>query len=128
MSTLARHIFVVDDEVMITESLTLILTREGFTVSSFNNPLEALARMKTTPPDLLISDVMMPQLSGIELAIQTTKAAPRCRVLLLSGHALTVGLVQAAKAVGHDFLVLQKPIHPAELLKEIERLKVRPHP
>ena len=49
------HVFVVDDEVQITQSLSLILSREGFRVSSFNNPLEALESMKTTSPDLLIA-------------------------------------------------------------------------
>jgi DNA-binding NtrC family response regulator len=128
VSTLVRHIYVVDDEVMITESLALILRRKGFMVSTFNDSLEALEQMKTVPPDLLISDVMMPQLSGIDLAVETAKAIPQCRILLLSGHMLTASLVQAAGAAGHNFLVLQKPIHPDELLSEIERIKVHPQP
>jgi DNA-binding NtrC family response regulator len=118
----AQHIFVVDDEVMITESLALILSRAGFTVSSFTNPLEALERMKIAPPDLLISDVMMPQLSGIDLAIQITRERPECRVLLLSGQASTLDLLHAARSRGHDFLLLQKPVHPGDLLLEIESL------
>lgn len=126
MSTLVRHIFVVDDEVMITESLTLILRREGFTVSPFTNPLDALERMKAAPPDLLITDVMMPQLSGIDLAILTRQVAPQCGILLFSGHLPSAGLVQRAKAAGHNFLVLQKPVHPDELLEEIQRLKIHP--
>ena len=120
MSMSGRHIFLVDDEVMITKSLGLILSREGYQVSEFNDPLEALERMKTTAPDLLISDVMMPQLSGVDLAIQTRKARPECKILLFS--ASTADLLKAARAAGHHFRFLQKPVHPPELLLELCQL------
>ena len=123
MSMLARQVsvvFVVDDEEMITRSLALVLGREGFDVSCFTNPLEALERMKTVAPDLLISDVMMPQLSGFELAMQTRKSRPECRILLFS--AVTSGLLRQTRKDGHDFRLLQKPVHPDELLLEIEML------
>ena len=123
MSQIARRIFVVDDEVLITQSLALILARRGFVVSSFNDPLEALEQMKTTPPDLLISDVMMPQLSGVDLAIRVRKLSPECRILLFSGQAGTADLLRAAHRDGHNFRLLQKPVHPNELLEEIDRLK-----
>jgi CheY-like chemotaxis protein len=118
---LARHVFVVDDEVLITKSLSLILSYEGFRVSSFNNPLEALERMKTTAPDVLISDVMMPQLSGVDLAIHTTESRPECKILLFS--ASTGDILQNARARGHHFRLLRKPVHPTELLQEIHQLK-----
>ena len=123
MSMLARQVsvvFAVDDEEMITRSLALVLGREGFDVSCFTNPLEALERMKTVAPDLLISDVMMPQLSGFELAMQTRKSRPECRILLFS--AVTSGLLRQTRKDGHDFRLLQKPVHPDELLLEIEML------
>jgi DNA-binding NtrC family response regulator len=128
VSRLSQHIFVVDDEVMITESLALILSRAGFTVSSFTNPLEALQRVEIARPDLLISDVMMPQLSGIDLAIQIREVHPECRVLLLSGQAATLDLLHAARKRGHDFLLLQKPVHPNDLLLEIESLNASSFP
>ena len=121
MSKFARHVFVVDDEVMITRSLALILSREGFRVSSFTNPLEALASLESTPPDLVITDVMMPQLSGIELAIRIRRSRPECEILLLS--AFTADLLEKTRAEGHDFRLLQKPIHPTELLLEINQLE-----
>lgn len=118
MSRHDRHVFVVDDEVQITQTLALILTREGFRVSAFTNPLEALESMKTTSPDLLISDVMMPQLSGVELAIRTSKSRPDCKILLFT--ASTADLLKNARANGHDFRLLRKPVHPSDLLQEIE--------
>ena len=114
-------IFVVDDEELITKSLGLVLGREGFDVSCFTNPLEALERMKTVAPDLLISDVMMPQLSGVDLAIQTRKSLPECRILLFS--ALTSDQLLKQRREGHDFPLLQKPVHPEDLLQHIEMLE-----
>ena len=69
-------VFVVDDEVVISKSLALILQRSGYTTRFFTDPLEALEHIRASPPDLLISDVAMPQLSGIDLAIQTQAHCP----------------------------------------------------
>lgn len=113
-------VFVVDDEELITRSLTQILRNEGFEVSPFTNPLKALANLKSAAPDLLISDVMMPELSGIELARATRKAVPDCRILLFSGAA--DDLLRDAGADGIGFRLLHKPLHPSELLQEIEAL------
>ena len=126
VSTLAREIsivFIVDDEALITKSLELILRRRGFKVSTFNNPLEAIEVMKTNPPDLLLSDVMMPQLSGVDLAILTAKLLPECRVLLFS--ASTADHLRRAREDGYDFRMLQKPVHPDELLDEIAQMEYR---
>jgi DNA-binding response OmpR family regulator len=114
-------VFVVDDEEMITSSLGVILGREGFDVFGFTNPLKALERMETVGPDLLISDVMMPQLNGIDLAIKTKLVRPECRILLFSAAASE--LSNEAWADGHDFRLLQKPVHPDELLREIAMLQ-----
>ena len=114
-------VFVVDDEEMITSSLGQILGREGFDVFGFTNPLHALERMETMEPALLISDVMMPQLNGIELAIQTKIVRPECRILLFSAAASEFST--QAWAGGHDFRLLQKPVHPAILLQEIAMLQ-----
>jgi CheY-like chemotaxis protein len=113
-------ICVVDDEATITRSLSLILSGEGYDVASFTNPLEALRHMRDNPPDLLITDIMMPQMSGVDLAICTARILPKCRILLFT--ASTEDLLHRARAVGHDFRLLQKPLHPEELLREIDRM------
>ena len=113
------RVFVVDDETVIANTLGVILRQQGFEAHSFSLPLEALSAAREMAPDLLISDVVMPLLSGIELAIQLREVCPDCKVLLFSGQAATVSMLEAARASGHDFEVLSKPVHPADLLKKI---------
>jgi len=62
----------------------------------------------------------MPELSGIELAIQMCELCPRCRVLLFSGQAATAQLLNAAREIGYTFESLGKPLHPADLLAKTE--------
>ncbi len=116
-------VFVVDDEVVISKSLALILQKSGYTSRFFTDPLEALEHIKADPPDLLISDVVMPQLSGIDLAMQTRAHCADCKILLFSGQASTTDLLGEARRLGHHFTLLPKPVHPADLLQEIRRLE-----
>ena len=122
MSEFKRHhcVFVVDDEHVIASSLAMILCHEGFDATPYTLPLDALKASCSKAPDLLISDVLMPRLSGVDLAIQVQKKCPGCKVLLFSGQAATAPLLEEARAKGHDFELLSKPIHPKELLKKIE--------
>ena len=113
------RVFVVDDEAVIATTLGMILSKQGFDAHPFHLPLEALRAAREEAPDLLISDVMMPLLSGIELAIQMREHCPDCKVLLFSGQAATSHLLEDARASGHDFEVLSKPVHPGDLLKKI---------
>ena len=112
-------IFVVDDEEVIASSLGMILLQAGFRVKAFSKPLEALQAAQLEAPDLLITDVVMPLLSGIELAIQVREHCPDCKVLLFSGQAATSQLLGSARADGYDFELLTKPVHPADLLARI---------
>jgi CheY-like chemotaxis protein len=66
----ALLIFVVDDEKLIASTLSLILAGSGFYARPFLDPLDALRAAQSTAPDLLLSDVVMPNMNGIELAIQ----------------------------------------------------------
>jgi CheY-like chemotaxis protein len=122
MSKRTNRIFVVDDEPVIATTLATILRQSGFEATSFTNPLEALESADAASPNLLLSDVMMPELSGIELAIRLQRKHPDCRVLLLSGQAATTDLLAAARAEGHKFEILSKPVHPKDLLAGIGRL------
>lgn len=116
-------VFVVDDEYVIASTLATILKQSGFEASSFADPLEALDAAKLNSPDLLISDVMMPQMTGVDLAIQLQQLAPQCRILLFSGQAATADLLQKARIEGHDFTLLSKPVHPTDLLSALRALK-----
>jgi DNA-binding NtrC family response regulator len=112
--------YVVDDEKVIAETLAMILMQAGFRARAFEDPNLALAAAaKGPPPDLLISDVVMPGMSGIQLAIQFRQIYPHCKVLLFSGQAASVDLLESAKREGHDFEVLLKPVHPSDLLAKL---------
>jgi CheY-like chemotaxis protein len=91
----------------------------GFSATFFTSPLEALSAAEAKSPDLLISDVEMPGLCGIDLAIQMKAQYPTCKILLFSGRPSTLDLLDAARARGHDFDLLLKPVLPRELLSEI---------
>lgn len=116
-----KRIFVVDDECLISGTLALILHIHGFEAIPYSSPLEALQAACNRAPDLLISDVVMPEISGIELAIQVQQHCPDCKVLLFSGQAATANMMESARAKGHDFEVLLKPVHPRDFLTKIQK-------
>ena len=100
-------VFVVDDEKLIAQTLAMILTQSGFAATAFEGPSQALEEAASGPaPDLLISDVIMPEMSGIELALQFRSEYPDRKVLLFSGQSATADMLATAKLHGHDFEVL----------------------
>lgn len=115
------RVFVVDDEQIIASTLAMILRSQGFDATSFSAPYDALEAARTEALDVLISDVVMPQLSGIDLAIQIKQLRPSCRILLFSGQASTADMLMAARADGHDFELLSKPVHPTDLIKRVHK-------
>ena len=116
------RIFVVDDDPIISSTLATILSLHGYLVTPYTSPLEALQAAHAEAPDLLISDVVMPGLSGVELAIQMKEHRPDCKVLLFSGQAATTDLLEDARRRGHDFELLTKPVPPVEILKKIRSM------
>ena len=121
LSSSGPRVFVVDDEPVIASTLATILQMHGFSAKFFTSPLEALAAARAKSPDLLISDVDMPSISGIELAIRMKALHPTCQILLFSGQPSTLDLLNSARAQGHDFDLLLKPVPPPALLAEIRK-------
>jgi len=119
MPQTARSIFVVDDEAVISSTLAVILNQSGFQATAFTDPVEAMNAARENAPDLLISDVVMPGMTGVELAIHFREAHPQCRVLLFSGQSVTADLLGKARQDGYDFDLLAKPVHPADLLAKL---------
>jgi CheY-like chemotaxis protein len=67
----------------------------------------------------LIADVVMPGITGIEVAIAVRNRLPDCKILLFSGQATTNDLLELAKTHGHEFEIVAKPIHPTDLLAKL---------
>ena len=112
-------VLVVDDERIIADTLSIILSRSGFSTMTAYDGLEALEIARTNKPDLVISDVMMPKMTGVDLAITLSEIIPACKILLFSGQAATVDLLQRAREAGHTFTTLTKPVHPTDMLKRV---------
>jgi CheY-like chemotaxis protein len=110
------RVFVVDDEHLIASTLAAILTLHGYSATSFTSPQEALAAARSSAPDLLISDVLMPGFSGVDLAIQIKAQCPACKILLFSGQATNRDLLKDARIQGHAFQLLQKLVDPCAML------------
>jgi CheY-like chemotaxis protein len=127
-SNSGSRVFVVDDEHVIASSLAAILKLHGYSVTFFTSALEALAAAQSSAPDLLISDVLMPRLSGVDLAIQIRAECPECKILLFSGQATTQDLLKEARRQGNSFQLLQKPVQPSEMLKSIQALTMESVP
>lgn len=115
-----RVVLVVDDERVIADTLTAILKNAGYAATAAYDGESALEMARIVPPELLLTDVMMPGMSGVKLAIAVRQAVPDCRVLLFSGQAATVDLLEEASTAGHDFTLLAKPIHPHDLLASLQ--------
>jgi FixJ family two-component response regulator len=119
MDQLGPLVFVVDDRTVIAETLAMILNQGGFRAMAFDDPTVVVSAASIKCPDVLISDVIMPRMSGVQLAIHFRQAHPECRILLVSGQTATADLLQQARSEGYDFEILAKPVHPTELLEKL---------
>ena len=114
-----RRVIVLDDEHLIANTLAIILNNAGFEARAAFSGEQALELLESFQPDLLIADVVMPGMTGIEAAIATRNKLPRCNILLFSGQAVTADLLAQASTQGHEFEILAKPVHPSDLLAKL---------
>jgi CheY-like chemotaxis protein len=112
-------VLVVDDERVIADTLAIILNQHGFEATAVYTGTGAVERARSEQPDLIISDVIMPDMNGIEAAINIRSFLPTCKILLFSGQASTADLLERARAQGHQFEILAKPVHPQDLLAKL---------
>ena len=113
------RVLVVDDERVIADTLSIILNQAGFNASAVYNGKSAVDTAREVKPDLIISDVIMPDMNGIDAAIQIRAILPSCKILLFSGQAATADLLDKARKQGHEFEILAKPVHPQDLLAKL---------
>jgi DNA-binding response OmpR family regulator len=110
---------VIDDERLIADSLAEILRQANFDAVALYSGQSAIDFALQECPDVVVSDVMMPRINGVQAVIAIRERCPSTRVLLFSGHAGTAGLLSEAESQGHRFEVLAKPVHPQELLRRL---------
>jgi DNA-binding NtrC family response regulator len=118
------NVFVVDDEPDIGTSLVATLALHGYRATAFTSPLKALEAARLHAPDIIISDVSMAELTGIDLAILMTTHFPKAKILLFSGHDATLKLLEIANRKGHHFRLLMKPVPPSLMIEEVAKMAV----
>jgi CheY-like chemotaxis protein len=119
-ATMTRpKVLVADDEQVIANTLAIILNQSGFEARAVYSGEKALELLDSFQPDMLISDVIMTGMTGIEAAIATRARRPNCKILLFSGQAATADLLEKAQIEGHKFDILAKPVHPTDLLEKL---------
>jgi CheY-like chemotaxis protein len=117
----APRILVVDDEKVIADTIVQILNRNGFIAEAAYGGEEAIDKARRHCPELVLSDVLMPQVDGVEAAIAIREQCPDTRIILFSGQAATVEILARARERGHTFELLPKPIHPTQLIKHLRK-------
>ena len=120
-TTQKPRILVADDERVIADTLAMILNQSGFEARAIYSGEGALELAESFQPDMLISDVIMADLNGIDAAIRIRKLLPAIKVLLFSGQAATADLLEKARKEGYEFDILAKPVHPQDLLARLRK-------
>jgi CheY-like chemotaxis protein len=116
------RILVVDDERLLADTTASILRRAGFVAKTAYDGFDALESMSSFRPDYLLTDIMMPAMNGIELAIAITKMYPRTKILLFSGQAGITEILEESRSKGFEFPLLAKPVHPSRLVEGLKKL------
>jgi DNA-binding NtrC family response regulator len=109
-------VMVVDDEEMVVTSIRAYLQLEtDYRIDGFTDPEEAVKHLETHPVDLVITDILMPKLNGVQLLIQARRLQPEATRILLTGHADKQNAIEAINEAG-VYQYLEKPWDNAQLL------------
>jgi DNA-binding NtrC family response regulator len=117
---MARRVLIVDDEPLIRDTLSEYLAQEGFDVSACGSGREALERAAETFFEVVLCDVQLPDLDGLELLDRLLRLSPASSVLLITAYATVENAIQAFQRGAHDYLM--KPLLLDEVLAKIHRL------
>jgi two-component system cell cycle response regulator CpdR len=113
-------ILLAEDDVDMRRFLVKALQNAGFDVISYDNGLSAYQRLREEPFELLLTDIVMPEMDGIELARRAAELDPDIKIMFITGFA-AVALNSDSNAPKHA-KVLSKPIHLRELVNEVQKL------
>ena len=129
------HVLIVDDELNIRRVLAAMLAREGYEVTATADGEQALAALQKTPVDVVVTDLVMPRMGGMELLARVSAEAPDVPVIVITAHGTVDSAVQALKAGAFDYITkpfeqedLKKVIAKAARAHEIDRRSVRAPP
>lgn len=111
--TKSVKVMVVDDHPEVLKTLTKILVRRGYEVCSFSNPVLALEEFQKNKPDIILSDLMMPQMNGIEFLAQVKNISPSTPFIIMTAFATVETALQATKYGAIDYIV--KPFEISKL-------------
>ncbi len=112
-----NRVLIVDDELVIRSFLVRVLEHEGYDVQAASNGHEALDYLEATAFDLLLTDIKMDQLDGVELLRQAKAQQPDLSVILLTGHATVSSAVAALRQGAYDYLL--KPVRNEDLVTAV---------
>ena len=115
-----QKVLIVDDQRLIADTLAEILNHAGFDAVAAYDGFDALDKASRFHPQWVLTDVLMPRMNGVELAITMRQNYPKSAILLFSGQAGISEILQDGYRQGYHFELIAKPIHPSKL---IERLK-----
>ena len=116
---IARILLAEDDDSM-RGFLERALTKAGHHVTAFDNGAEAFERLKQEPYNLLLTDIVMPKMDGIELARRASELDPELKIMFITGFAAVT--LNADMGAARDAKVLSKPFHLKDLVQEVDRL------
>lgn len=117
--TISRILLAEDDDSM-RGFLVRALKKAGYDVIAFPNGEEAFERLKSEPFTLLLTDIVMPKMDGIELARRASELDPDLKIMFITGFAAVV--LNSENQGPKDARVLSKPFHLKDLVREVERL------
>lgn len=112
-------VLVVDDERVIADTTKEILKRSGFDAHCAYDGQSGLELAMQLSPDFVLTDVVMPNMNGVQLAIALRKALPATEILLLSGQAGVTEILDRGRREGYSFELIAKPVHPEKLLERL---------
>jgi DNA-binding response OmpR family regulator len=111
------RVLIIDDERLIADTLTQILKMHGFEATPLYSGESALEWIETYQPDIVLSDIVMHRLDGVEAAARIRKLHPECRIILFSASALSPANRRKINHLGLEFL--ERPLHPRDLLARV---------
>lgn len=122
---MGKTVLIVDDEERVVRSIAGVLEDEGFEVASAKSGQEALDIFQSIHPDVILLDIWMPGMDGIDVLKRLKTMVPDCQVIMISGHATISTAMAAVKLGAFDFI--EKPISLDVLLRTVHRALERPH-